>query len=115
MIKGLMGTGAVMVSGGDTSVPYINQNNTNPMQGMMRVWGNDMQAFDGINWMTMNTSYATVKLTPDIEELLNWARQKRDEESRLKTLAEKHLTVADAVGAVEQAKTKLKIITELVS
>ena len=115
MIKGLMGTGAVMVSGGDTSVPYINQNNTNPMQGMMRVWGSDMQVFDGSNWMTMSTSYATVKLTPDIEELLNWARQKRDEESRLQELSKQYPAVADALDAVEQAKTKLKIITELVS
>jgi len=115
MIKGLMGTGSVMVSGGDTSVPYINMHTETPMQGMMRVWGTEIQVFAGTCWMNMPSSYATVKLTPDAEELINWARQKRDEESSLKALAEKHPTVADAVDAVEQAKTKLKIITELVS
>ena len=115
MIKGLMGTGAVMVGGGDTSVPYIDMRTETPMQGVIRVWGTEMQIYNGSIWMTMPSSYATVKLTPDTEELINWARQKRDEELRLKTLAEKHPTVADAVGAVEQAKTNLKIITELVS
>ena len=115
MIKGLMGTGSVMVSGGDTGVPYINMDMVTPMQGMIRVWGTEIQVLAGSGWITMPSSYATVKLTPDTEELINWARQKRDEESSLKALAEKHPTVADAVGAVEQAKTKLKIITELVS
>jgi hypothetical protein len=115
MIKGLMGTGSVMVSGGDTGVPYVPMNHENPIQGMIRVWGTDLQVFNGSNWTVMPSSYATVKLTPDAEELINWARQKRDEESSLKALAKKHPTVADAVDAVEQAKTKLKIITELVS
>jgi hypothetical protein len=115
MIKGLMGTGSVMVSGGDTAVPYVTQNIQNPMQGMIRINGNIMETFDGARWMIIPSSYATVKLTPDAEELINWARQKRDEESSLKALAKKHPPVADAVDAVEQAKTKLKIITELVS
>ena len=115
MIKGLFGSGAVMVGGGDTSVPYIDMRTETPMQGIIRVWGTEMQVYDGSSWKPLSSSYATVKLTPDAEELINWARQKRDEELRLKTLAEKHPTVADAVGAVEQAKTNLKIITELVS
>lgn len=115
MIKGLMGTGAVIVDGGNTSLPYVTQNNTNPMQGAIRIWGSDMQVFDGSNWMTMSTSYATVSLDPETQDLLLWARQKRDEERKLQELAKKYLAVADGLDAVEQAKTKLKIITELVS
>ena len=64
MIKGLQGSASVVVNGGNTSVPYVNQNNSNPMQGMIRVWGTDMQVFDGTAWISMSTSYATVALTP---------------------------------------------------
>ena len=81
MIKGLASIGKyAVVSAGNTSVPYINQNVSNPMQGMIRVWGTDIQVFDGTNWIVMNTSYALVGLTPDAESLLDWARQKRQEE-----------------------------------
>lgn len=116
MIKGLTTASKyTVVSSGNTSVPYVNQNLNNPIQGMLRISGSDLQVFDGTSWIVMNTSYATVGLTGEAESLLDWAREKRNEELRLKTLAEKHPTVADAVGAVEQAKTNLKIITELVS
>ena len=83
MIKGLMGNQGVIVSGGNTSLPYVNQNSANPMQGMIRVWGNDMQVFDGTSWMTMSTSYATVGLDADSQDLLQWARTQRQLELNL--------------------------------
>ena len=51
MIKGLQSSGSIVVHGGNTSVPYVNQNTNNPITGMMRVWGNDMQVFDGTSWL----------------------------------------------------------------
>lgn len=36
MIKGLLGMCGIKVSAGDTSVPYIYPNTTNPMTGMVR-------------------------------------------------------------------------------
>ena len=77
MIKGLLGTQGITVSGGDTSVPYINQNTINPMTGMVRVWGSDMQVFDGTSWLNMNSSYATVSLDQETQDLLMWARAQR--------------------------------------
>ena len=47
MIKGLTGNNGLTVSGGGTSVPYVNQNNNNPMQGMIRINGNLLETFDG--------------------------------------------------------------------
>jgi hypothetical protein len=77
MIKGLMGSNGVMVSDGNTSLPYINQNSSNPIQGMIRVWGTDLQVFDGTAWVQMGTSYATVSLDHDAQALLEWARLER--------------------------------------
>jgi hypothetical protein len=47
MIKGLMGSQGVVVSGGDTALPYIPMNSENPIQGMIRVHGTDLQVFNG--------------------------------------------------------------------
>ena len=45
MIKGLVGDKHVTVTGGNTSVPYVNYNNNNPIQGMIRIHGTDLQVF----------------------------------------------------------------------
>lgn len=90
MIKGLQGTCGVVVNGGNTSVPYVNQNTNNPITGMMRVWGNDMQVFDGASWLNLITSYATVGLEPTAEEAIKWAQRKMQEEKDLQQRMEKH-------------------------
>ena len=101
MIKGLRGDQGITVSGGDTAVPYINQNTTNPMTGMMRVWGSDTQVFDGSSWLNMNSSYATVSLGTELQVLLNWARRKMIQEQDLKSLMEKHPGLKDAKDRYE--------------
>ena len=101
MIKGLLGDQGITVSGGDTSVPYVYPNTTNPMTGMMRVWGTDTQVFDGSSWLNMNSSYATVSLDPESQVLLDWARRKMVEEQDLPSLMEKHPGLKDAKDRFE--------------
>jgi len=113
MIKGLLGTQGIKVSGGDTSVPYINTGSSNPMQGMMRVWGSDMQVFDGTTWLNMGASYSTLSLDQDAQELLQWARKKRDEEMKWQSLAKDNKAVKIALDNLEQAKQQLDITTTL--
>lgn len=101
MIKGLLGMCGIKVSAGDTSVPYIYPNTTNPMTGMVRVWGTDTQVFDGTNWLNMNSSYATVSLDSESQVLLDWARRKMLEEQELQSLMEKHPGLKDAKDRFE--------------
>ena len=90
MIKGIQGSAHVVVNGGNTSVPYVNQNINNPVQGMVRISGTDMQVFDGSSWLSMSTSYATVALSPTTEEAIDWAKRKMQEEKDLHKRMEKH-------------------------
>jgi hypothetical protein len=90
MIKGLTGSAHVVVSGGNTSVPYVNSNANNPMQGMMRINGSDLQVFDGSNWLSMSTSYATVGLSPTTEEAIDWVKRKMQEEKNLHERMKQH-------------------------
>jgi hypothetical protein len=113
MIKGLRGDQGITVSGGDTAVPYINQNTTNPMQGMMRVWGADLQTFDGSNWICMNSSYATVSLDPELQVLLDWVKSKQRQEIELLELAVKNEAVRIALENVKKAQDQLTITAHL--
>jgi len=113
MIKGLQGISGLTVSGGNTSVPYVNQNVNNPITGMMRVWGSDMQVFDGTGWINMSTSYATVGLDQDVLEIVQWARKKRDEEMMWKSLANNNKAVKLALDNLEQARQQLELTTIL--
>ena len=90
MIKGLTGTCGVTVSGGNTSLPYINQNVENPFQGMIRIWGTDMQVFTGSSWQMLSSSYATVSIDQEVLEVIQWARKSMQEEEKIKVLMEKH-------------------------
>jgi hypothetical protein len=90
MIKGLMGSNGIAVDGGNTSLPYVNQNVSNPMQGMIRVWGTDLQVFDGANWSMIPSSYATVELDTETKNLLDYVREQRKEELQLKALISGH-------------------------
>jgi hypothetical protein len=113
MIKGLQGISGVTVSGGNTTVPYVTANTGNPMQGMMRVWGSDMQVFDGSMWHNLSTSYATVGLDQDTLDVVHWARKKRDEEMMWQSLAKDNKAVKIALENLEQARQQLDITAKL--
>ena len=107
MIKGLMGKAGVSVSGGDTSLPYITMNSENPIQGMVRVWGTDLQVFNGSIWMTIPSSYATVTLDEYTLNAMDWARQKMLEEKVLEALSDDNPAVKIAKENVNRIKQEL--------
>lgn len=109
-----MGGTNVIVSGGSTSVPYVSQNNTNPMQGMIRVWGSDMQVFDGNAWMTMSTSYATVDLSADVQTLLQWAREQKIKQANREARIKKNPALQKAFENIKRAEENFDLIDALV-
>ena len=114
MIKGLMGNKGVVVSGGDVSTPYINNNSSNPIQGMIRLWGNDFQVFDGTAWIQLASSYATVSLDQDTQDLLQWARTQRQLERNRATLIENNPALEKAYKAVLRAEQNFDILAKFV-
>jgi hypothetical protein len=114
MIKGLMGGNGLNVNGGNTSVPYVNQNNSNPMQGMLRIWGSDMQVFDGNSWMNLSASYATVELNGETQTILQWARDQRDRELARARLIENNPALENAYKAILRAEQNFDILAKFV-
>ena len=114
MIKGIMGNQGVIVSGGDVSTPYINNNSSNPMQGMIRLWSNDFQVFDGTAWIQLASSYATVSLDQDTQDLLQWARTQRQLERNRATLIENNPALEKAYKAILRAEQNFDILSKFV-
>jgi hypothetical protein len=114
MIKGLMGNQGVVVASGNTSVPYVNQNNNNPIQGMIRIWGSDMQVFDGTAWVTMTTSYATVSLDADVQSVIQWAREQRDKQYKREQLVKDHPSLQKALEAIKRAEDNFDLLEKFV-
>lgn len=90
MIKGITSNSKyITVTGGYASNPYISPGSQSA--GMMR-WNvntTEIEVYDGVSWKTMPTSYASVELNGEAEALLDWARQKRQEEWELDELCKK--------------------------
>jgi hypothetical protein len=107
MIKGLTNGAGISVVGGSTSLPYVPMNNENPIQGMMRVWGGDIQVFNGSSWTNALSSYASITLDTDSLDLLNWVRKKKMEEEVLLSLPNDHPSVKLARQNVNRAKQEL--------
>lgn len=90
MIKGIAGGIGITVSGGNTSIPYVNMMADIPMQGMIRIWGSDMQVYSGSSWQNLTTSYATVSLDLSTDVILQRANKAMAEEAKIKALIQKH-------------------------
>jgi hypothetical protein len=113
MIKGLEGITGITVSGGNTAIPYVGPNSNNPMTGMIRINGTEMEVFNGSSWQMLSTSYATVGLDQDVLDIVQWARKKRDEEMMWQSLANDNKAVKIALDNLEQARQQLDITAKL--
>jgi hypothetical protein len=74
----------------------------------------NMEVFDGNNWVMLNMSIPSIGLSTDAESLLDWAREKRNEELELQSLAQEHPSIKDLVNDIENKKDQIKMIRTLI-
>lgn len=114
MIKGVMSGTGLTVQGGHTNFPYIPQNSSNPIQGMMRINGQDIQVFDGSSWVQLGTSFATVELNGDTQSILQWAREQREKQAKREQLIKNHPALSKAWEAIMRAEANFDILQKFV-
>jgi hypothetical protein len=113
MIKGLQGIGRLTVQGGNVSLPYISPNANNPLQGMIRINNTDFEVFNGTGWQSLHSSYATVSLDQETQDLLQWAREQRNKQKELEEWAKTHPTLQASLEDLKLAQLKLDLVTIL--
>lgn len=114
MIKGIQGVTGLTVTGGNTSLPYISPNANNPVTGMLRINGTDMEVFNGNNWQVLSTSYATVSLDQETQDLLLWAKAQRQMALNRMTLAQNNPALMKALEAVKRAEDNFELLAKFV-
>jgi hypothetical protein len=119
MIKNITTGTGLQVTGNYSNWPtfYNTPSSTgNSLVGQMRYNGSSqtLEVYDGNTWMTISSTYPTVELAPHVQSVVNWAQTKMAEETRLKELAAKHPSVADALAAVAKAQEQVQIVAVLV-
>lgn len=114
MIKGLQGITGITVNGGNTALPYVGPNANNPMTGMLRINGTDIEVFNGSSWQTIPSSYATVSLDQDILDLLQWARAQRAMQLNRLTLAQNNSAMMKALEAIKRAEENFELLEKFV-
>lgn len=93
--------------GGWYSPPYFNNNDMNndktPTNGEVRFNGTTgkLECWVGGSWMPVSSGDVTVELTPDVQQVLDWAKNKMDQERHIKELAENHPSIANAVNQLD--------------
>ena len=98
--------------GGHNNNPYVSIDQNNPISGMIRMNGNNMEVYNGSGWLQFGTT-AEVSLTGTAISALDWCHKKMAEETRIKELANKNVTVADALARYEAAQAQLKMVLTL--
>lgn len=113
MINGISGGNGIMVNNSYSSVPYINNNSNNPMQGMLRLYQSSLQVFDGTSWISFGGAIPTVELNGATQAAINWVQVKMAEESEWRRLAEKHPSVKAALDEANESFDKVRVIATL--
>jgi hypothetical protein len=101
-----------MVQGGFPATTYINTGSGYMNVGDVRFNTNmqKLEVYDGQMWVEMNTSHASVGLTPDAESALDWALKRMREDLELEYLAKSNPTIADLLNQKKELDDKIKMI-----
>ena len=109
MIKSITPSGRYIQTGGGSPMqPYISPGAQGAGQVRYNTTSSNMEVWDGMSWKEISNNYVSVGLTGEAESLLDWARTKRDEDIRFKTLMESH-------PGIQDLKEKLDIMVALVT
>jgi hypothetical protein len=69
-----------------------------------------LEVYDGNMWVELNTSHASVGLTPEAEMALDWATKKRHEEMILEAKAKDSPAIADLLDQRKKIDEQIKVI-----
>jgi hypothetical protein len=115
MIGNIFSSSSSVVVSGAPGSTYVNGYSGAQGVGNMRynTTSQRTEVFDGTTWIQLNMGSMSIGLSPEVESLLNWARQKRNEEIEREQLAEKNPAIKDLVEQIKQKEDQIKMVTTL--
>ena len=116
MIKSIHSSSPFLtISGGNPGSTYIGNFNGTGV-GNMRYNPNSQntEVYDGSTWIILSAHHATINLSDEAVGLLQWARQKRDEEIEIEKLVLTNSTIKDLVTQIKDKQEQIKVVQTLI-
>ena len=108
MIKSVNSSGRyIQIGAGIPMGAYFSPGAQGAGQMRFNTNSNNVEVWDGVAWKEISNNHVSVGLTGEAESLLDWARVKRDEDIKFKSLMESH-------PGIQDLKEKLDIMVSLV-
>lgn len=108
MINRISGSKTVVITGGDSPGPSVNNYNNSTMVGMVRYNHYQLEVYDGSGWVAIAPSPVTIDLSGSANAAINWALTKMTEEAQLERLSAEHPAVKAAYENMKRAAEQLK-------
>ena len=117
MIKGINSSSPyITVQGGQPGSTYINNFGGAQGVGNMRynTSSQTMEVYDGNNWQQLGMSYATVDLSYDAQQLLEWARKEQRKQMERESKIQSNPALRKAYEAIQRAEENFDLIYKFV-
>lgn len=117
MIKGINSSSSyITVQGGQPGSTYINNFGGAQGVGNMRynTSSQTMEVYDGNNWQQLGMSYATVDLSYDAQQLLEWARKEQRKQMERESKIQSNPALRKAYEAIQRAEENFDLIYKFV-
>ena len=85
-----------------TSVNTIST--SNPGSGHVRYMTGKLEVYDGYNWIPIISGYQAIDLTPEAQNAIDWANEKRQQEIEETALLEKYPSLKSAKGQYDMIR-----------
>ena len=117
MIKGINSASQyITVTGGAPGSTYVN--NYSGGQGVGNIRFNtsnqNMEVYDGNSWQTLAMNYATVDLSYDAQQLLEWARVQQRRQIERESKIRSNPALKKAYEAIQRAEENFDLIYKFV-
>jgi hypothetical protein len=117
MIKGInTASQYITVQGGQPSSTYVNNYSGGQGVGNMRynTSTQNVEVYDGSTWIQLSMSYATVDLSYDAQQLLEWARKEQRRQMERESRIKENPALQKAYEAIQRAEENFELIYKFV-
>jgi hypothetical protein len=102
---------------GAAGMPSVTRQNNSELVGTVRYDTDQgcLKVFNGINWHFIPAhSTANIGLTPEADQLLDWAKRKQQEELEFERQAKDNPAVQDLINQIKEKQNQLKMVQALI-
>lgn len=117
MIKGINSACPyITVQGGSPGSTYVNNYSGGQGVGNLRynTSSQNMEVYDGNNWVQLSMGYATVDLSYDAQQLLEWARKEQRKQMERESKIQSNPALRKAYEAIQRAEENFDLIYKFV-